>query len=326
MRTRDVHRPGRRKHNDLHTSLNLSPEKPKNAMPESVADIHLVIEAALLSYLPQCQHPGAKGLDNALHYAVFPGGKRIRPILSILGAQVLGADPGLALPAACAVEFTHTSSLIFDDLPCMDDAQIRRGIPVLHHVFGEEVALLAGIALLNQSYAIYGQTPDLIAEATRCIGVDGMVVGQAIDLLSQDGGGEPVDEWQKKQAERNRKTSAMMRLALTAGALACGAAPAEVAPLGDAGQSIGEAYQLADDLLDGERSRNRAEKTLEQNSFHRLSQGTTGEQASLDQINGLIENARDSLQQAYGPATVEGLMASVDTIFAAFGPRKRMAS
>lgn len=295
-------------------------------MPESVADLQIVIEAALLSYLPQCQHPGAKGLDNALHYAVFPGGKRIRPTLSILGAKVLGADPGLALPAACAVEFTHTSSLIFDDLPCMDDAQIRRGIPVLHHVFGEEVALLAGIALLNQSYAIYGQTPELIAEATRCIGVHGMVVGQALDLLSQDGSGEPIDEWEKRQAERNRKTSAMMRLALTAGALACGAEPAEVAPLGAAGQSIGEAYQIADDLLDGEKSRTRAEKTPGQNGCHRLIQGTTGEQASLDQIDGLLEHARFSLHEAYGAATVAELMASVDAIFAAFGPRKRMAS
>jgi geranylgeranyl diphosphate synthase type II len=304
----------------------VSPEKTESAMLKPVADIQRVIEAALLSHLPQCRHPGAKGLDNALHYAVFPGGKRIRPILSILGAKVFGADPRLALPAACGVEFTHTSSLIFDDLPCMDDAQIRRGIPVLHRVFGEEVALLAGIALLNQSYAIFGQTPELIAEATRCIGVDGMVAGQALDLLSQDGDGEPLDEWQKKLAERNRKTSAMMRLALTAGALACGTEPAEVAPLGAAGQSIGEAYQIADDLVDARKSRNCADKTPGQNGRHRrLTHGTTGQQASLDQINGLIEHARHSLHEAYGPSRVAELMACVDPIFAAFGQRKRMA-
>jgi geranylgeranyl diphosphate synthase type II len=295
-------------------------------MLESVADIQRVIEAALLSHLPQCRHPGAKGQDNALHYAVFPGGKRIRPILSILGAKVFGADPRLALPAACAVEFTHTSSLIFDDLPSMDDAQIRRGIPVLHRVFGEEVALLAGIALLNQSYAIFGQTPELIAEATRCIGVDGMVGGQALDLLSQDGGGEVLDEWQKKLAERNRKTSAMMRLALTAGALACGTAPADVAPLGAAGQSIGEAYQIADDLLDAGKSRNRTAKTPGQDDRHRrLTYGMIGQQESLDQINGLIEHALHSLHEAYGPSRVAELMACVDAIFAAFGQRKRMA-
>ena len=287
-------------------------------MLESVADIQHVIEAALLCHLPQCRDPGAKGLDNALHYAVFPGGKKIRPILSILGAKVFGADPRLALPAACAVEFTHTSSLIFDDLPCMDDAQIRRGIPVLHGVYGEEVALLAGIALLNQAYAIFGQTPELIAEATRCIGVEGMIRGQALDLSLQDGGEEPLDEREKKLAARNRKTSAMMRLALTAGALACGTRPAEVAPLGTAGQSIGEAYQIADDLLDAGQSSNCTAKTRGQDDRHRrLTHGAIGQQTSLDQINGLIEHARHSLHEAYGQSRVTGLMAYVDAIFAA---------
>jgi geranylgeranyl diphosphate synthase, type II len=286
-------------------------------MQESFAHLQCIIEAALLSHLPQCRHPGAKALDNALRYAVFPGGKRIRPLLSILAARVFCSDPNLAVPAACGVEFTHTSSLIFDDLPCMDNAQLRRGVPPLHLVYGEEVALLAGIALLNQSYAIFGQSPELIAEATACIGVDGMIGGQALDLSMQEGGEKPLAERLKELAERNRKTSAMMRLALTAGALACGTTQAEVAPLGSAGQSLGEAYQIADDLLDTGISSNSAAKTSGQDErHHRLTHGTIGQQASLQQMDGLIEHARLSLREAYGTSRVAGLMACVDAIFA----------
>jgi geranylgeranyl diphosphate synthase type II len=144
--------------------------------------------------------------------------------------------------AACAVELVHASSLIIDDLPCMDDADLRRGRPALHRVYGEEVALLAGIALLNQAYALFSENPELIREAVECIGVDGMIGGQAIDLCAGPS--------EASLAARDRKTSALMRLALTAGALAAGASRQDVAPLAAAGQQLGQAYQICDDLLD----------------------------------------------------------------------------
>jgi geranylgeranyl diphosphate synthase type II len=281
-------------------------------MQQAIQELQAVIESALLTYLPQCRTLAAKPLDDALHYAVFPGGKRLRPILSLMGARIFSDDPRPALGAACAVEFIHSSSLIFDDLPCMDDAALRRGIPVVHKVFGEEVAMLAGIALLNQSYAIFGRVPALIAEATFCIGTEGMIGGQALDLTRHNGDEQALVERSKNLAERNRKTSAMMRLAMTAGALALGIPAAEVAPLGRAGQSLGEAYQIGDDLLD---ARSSTGKTAGQDKRHqRPTHSLQDEHACLDQIIGLVSDARSSLQSAYGTRCAH-LLTAVDTIF-----------
>src|SRR5580658_165893 len=219
-----------------------TPDRLIGNMSVTEADLVKTIECALLAFLPQCHPDNAGALNDALRYAVFPGGKRLRPILSILGARIFGEPGEPVMRAACAVEFVHTSSLIIDDLPCMDNADLRRGNPALHRVYGDDVALLAGIALLNQAYALFGQSPELIREATECIGVAGMIGGQAIDL------GAGMED--AALAERDRKTSAMMRLAFTAGALAGGASRDEVAPLAAAGQLMGQAYQICDDMLD----------------------------------------------------------------------------
>lgn len=282
-------------------------------MQQAIQELQLVIESALLTQLPQSRHPGAKALDNAIHYAMFPGGKRLRPILALMGARIFSDDPRHALGAACAVEYIHCSSLIFDDLPCMDDAAIRRGIPCVHKVYGEEVAWLAGIALLNQSYALFGKVPALIAEATYCIGTEGMIGGQALDLAPHDGNEEALVERSQNLVERNKKTSAMMRLSLTAGALALGISPAEVAPLGVAGQALGEAYQIADDLLDV----NSTTKPAGQDQrHHRPTSGLFDEKAGFDQVTTLLTGARESIQSAYG-TRAEALLMAIDAIFKA---------
>lgn len=282
-------------------------------MQQAIQELQQVIEAALLAYLPQSRHPGAKSLDQAIHYAMFPGGKRLRPILALMGARIFNDDPREAMGAACAVEYIHCSSLIFDDLPCMDDAAIRRGIPCVHKVYGEEVAWLAGIALLNQSYALFGKVPALIAEATYCIGTEGMIGGQALDLAPHDGNEEALLERSQNLVERNKKTSAMMRLSLTAGALALGIPPAEVAPLGEAGQALGEAYQIGDDLLDIRATSKPAGQDLR---HHRPSAGLLDEKAQFDQVTSLVEGARASLRSAYGERSAALLMA-IDAIFKA---------
>ncbi len=279
-------------------------------MYDDLQELPGAIESALAALLPQSGHKGARQLDDALHYAVFPGGKRLRPMLCLLGARFFGHETEAALPAACAVEFIHTSSLIFDDLPCMDDAQVRRGRPVLHLVYGEDAALLAGIALLNQAYALFGRTPNLIREATECIGVQGMIGGQALDLSL-----EPGDE--DSLLARNRKTSAMMRLALTAGALGCGASPEEVAPLASAGQYLGDAYQIGDDLLDARRTSTHTGKTAGQDRRHnRPSHLRLDEAACHRQLHDLIQQTHKTLEGAYEPARVAELMDFVDSIFA----------
>jgi geranylgeranyl diphosphate synthase type II len=284
-------------------------------MNQTIPDLHRLIESALATHLPRCRLAGAKPLDDALRYVMFPGGKRLRPILAIMGARIFESDPRPALGAACAVEFVHASSLIFDDLPCMDDAAIRRGLPVVHKVFGEEVAWLAGIALLNQAYALFGKVPALIAEATFCIGVEGMIGGQALDLAPHQGDDQDLIERSRDLAERNRKTSAMMRLALTAGALSLGISPEEVAPLGRAGQCLGEAYQIGDDLLDMRRTSDAIGKPSGQDSRHkRPSHGLHDHAAGLDHLQALVAEARIALTSAYGNRSAE-LLASIDAIF-----------
>jgi geranylgeranyl pyrophosphate synthase len=280
-------------------------------MQQAIQALQRDIESALLAHLPQCRHPGAKSLDDAIHYAMFPGGKRLRPVLALMGARIFSDDPREALGAACAVEYIHCSSLIFDDLPCMDDAAIRRGIPCVHKVYGEEVAWLAGIALLNQSYALFGRIPALIAEATHCIGTEGMIGGQALDLTPHDGDPEALLERSQNLAERNKKTSAMMRLSLTAGALALGVPAAEVEILGAAGQALGEAYQIGDDLLDGRAS---GKPAGQDQRHHRPTAGLLDERASFDELTSLVANARQSIQTAYG-ARAGTLLTAVDAIF-----------
>src|SRR5215510_3260320 len=143
-----------------------------------------MIEAALEQSLPLSARHGVERLNEALRAAVFPGGKRWRPILTLLGTMTAGGSAQSALPIACAIEFLHTSSLILDDLPAMDDAQLRRGRAALHLIYGEGLAMLAALALLNQAYALLARagTGRLTEEAARCIGTDGMIGGQAADL------------------------------------------------------------------------------------------------------------------------------------------------
>ncbi|HEX8557541.1 MAG TPA: polyprenyl synthetase family protein [Pyrinomonadaceae bacterium] len=213
-------------------------------------------EAALGGALPTSSLHGAGRFNEALAYAVFPGGKRLRPALALVAANLAGASRAQGLAVACAVEFLHSSSLILDDLPSMDDADLRRSRRALHLVYGEGLAVLAAVALLNRAYALLaeaavacgraGAVESLVCEAARCVGADGMVGGQAVDLeLRADAAGE------RALAARDLKTVALMRLMMTAGALACGADEDDRGALAEFGDCFGRAYQVCDDLLDG---------------------------------------------------------------------------
>jgi geranylgeranyl diphosphate synthase, type II len=212
------------------------------------------IEAALRRSLPVSSLPSAARLNEAVEYAVFPGGKRLRPALSLLASNLVRTERAQGLAIACAVEFLHSSSLILDDLPSMDDADLRRSRPALHLVYGEGIAVLASVALLNQSYALLAGAADacgsemgaaLVREAARCVGPDGMVGGQAVDLETRAGIAGP-----DALACRDLKTVALMRLMMTAGALARGAAAEDACALADFGECFGRAYQVCDDVLD----------------------------------------------------------------------------
>ncbi|MBS1788791.1 MAG: polyprenyl synthetase family protein [Acidobacteria bacterium] len=224
-----------------------------NRLAQFISAHNKMIESALERWLPLSSKTGAERFNQAVRYAVFPGGKRLRPMLTLIGAKLAGGDWQQALPAACAMEFLHTSSLILDDLPAMDDADVRRGRSSVHLVYGESTAMLAALALLNQSYALLAQsthhnpelTHGLILEATECIGPEGMIGGQAIDLELRS-----ATIGEEALTNRNLKTTALMRLTMTAGALSCGATEADVSALAQYGENLGAAYQVCDDLLD----------------------------------------------------------------------------
>ena len=201
--------------------------------------------------------PKATDLAQAMRYAVLGGGKRIRPFLLIQSARLFGVEEKVALDAACALECVHCYSLVHDDLPSMDDDALRRGRPTLHIAFGEATAILAGDALLTFAFEILGDPrsqadPALRAELVlllaRAGGWRGMALGQALDLSTKRQGFGP-DGVANMQA---LKTGALFRFACEAGAVLGRADASDRAALLAYASAFGQAFQLADDLLDAQ--------------------------------------------------------------------------
>ena len=218
------------------------------------------IEKSLREFLPLAPTAISTEFNDAVEYALFSGGKRLRPVLTLLGAELVGGKTENILPAAMAGEFIHTSSLIFDDLPCMDNASERRGKTSLHEKFGEGLAVLVAIGFLNAAYGLvfvnHRETPERAmrahAEIVECVGAAGMVGGQSVDLaLAKSAGAEHFAN-AEYESIRNLKTSALMRLSLRVGAILAGADHLELAHLSRFSQLLGDAYQLSDDLIDFE--------------------------------------------------------------------------
>lgn len=189
-----------------------------------------------------------KTLRDAMEYSLFAGGKRLRPALALGAAELIRGDDTCALPAACAIEMIHTYSLMHDDLPCMDNDDLRRGKPTAHRVFGEAMAILAGDTLLTLAFDVAAQANDIriIREIALASGADGMAGGQVIDLESE--------EKQLTLAElrhlHERKTGALIRASVRCGAMLAGASDAHLLALTAYGEHIGLAFQIADDILD----------------------------------------------------------------------------
>jgi geranylgeranyl diphosphate synthase type II len=200
-------------------------------------------------------------LAAAMRYAVLGPGKRIRPVLALAAAEVVGG-PGAArrtVPAACALEMIHAYSLVHDDLPAMDDDDERRGRPSLHVRYDEALAILAGDALLTEAFAVVARdaasargaaaarTLRVVAEIAAASGADGMVAGQVVDLACEGRSGVTL---RTVEAIHRRKTGALIRCAVRAGAIVAGATPGQLARLTTYGEALGLAFQIADDVLD----------------------------------------------------------------------------
>jgi geranylgeranyl diphosphate synthase type II len=223
------------------------------------------IEQALARFLPQ---PPAcpPGVSDAMRYSLLAGGKRLRSILALAAAETVASGPAsdhaveLALPAACAIEFIHTYSLIHDDLPAMDDDSLRRGRPTNHIVHGEGMAILAGDGLLTEAFALMANEPadpGLASRKLRTIstvavaaGAGGMVGGQALDLDAV--GAAKTFDMTSLQDMHARKTGALIRASAAAGAIMAGASDEVIRAVEEYGKDLGLAFQIVDDILDVE--------------------------------------------------------------------------
>lgn len=194
-------------------------------------------------------------IHQAMRYSVFAGGKRLRPILAIAAGEIFGASESELLPAASALEMIHTYSLIHDDLPAMDNDDLRRGMPTCHVKFGEAMAILAGDALLTQAFVTLADYetshPDrkarVISEVAKAAATkNALIGGQVLDMQSE---GKPVSGQQLEEIHRG-KTGALIRCSIRVGAILGGASEAELNALTVYGEKAGLAFQVADDLLD----------------------------------------------------------------------------
>lgn len=211
-----------------------------------------IIENRLVQLLPRCAN-GQDEVVEAMRYSISNGGKRLRPVLCLEFAKACGADRYDALDFACAVEFVHTYSLIHDDLPCMDNDDMRRGKPSCHKQFGEAVALLAGDALLTQAFQILsGSSLDDSKIASACAllaqnsGVSGMVGGQVIDLKYES----QTPDMKQILAVHRLKTGALIAAACLLGCIAAGADENKIAAASAYAYNLGVAFQIKDDILD----------------------------------------------------------------------------
>lgn len=217
----------------------------------------LSVDAALERLLP-AESVQPSSIHTAMRYSVFAGGKRMRPILCLESARIFASDGTPALHPACAIEFIHTYSLIHDDLPALDNDDLRRGKPTCHKKFGEAIAILAGDGLLTLAFETIGAAPvpaerrvAMLNEIAGGAGtVNGMVGGQVADIEAER---KPVDATMLEYIHRS-KTAALIRASVTAGAFCAGALPDDVARLRRFGETIGWAFQVTDDILDVEES------------------------------------------------------------------------
>src|SRR5579872_1830382 len=226
-------------------------------LPAFFEEDRAAVDAALDRLMPG-ENAQPPSIHRAMRYSVQAGGKRVRPILCLESARIFGADVTTVLPVACALEFIHTYSLIHDDLPALDNDDLRRGKPTCHKKFGEANAILAGDALLTLAFETMANAP---LEAARRVAilshvaasagtVNGMVGGQVADLEAE---GRAIKPEELEYIHRS-KTAALIRAAVVAGAIGGGADDENVARLKRFGETIGWAFQVVDDILDVEES------------------------------------------------------------------------
>ena len=276
-------------------------------LPAYMAERARAVDEALGRFLPAESAP-PETLHRAMRYSVFAGGKRLRPVLVIAGAEAVGGRLDDVMPTACAVEMIHTYSLIHDDLPAMDNDDFRRGVPTNHKVFGEAIAILAGDALLTLAFRLLADNVpvgssgprlrDVLVEVADAAGSAGMVGGQVADIECE---GKPADA-EAVDYIHTHKTAALIRASIRAGAILAGAAPGQLDALGVAGGALGLAFQIMDDILDVTATTEELGKTAGKDQAQQKATypAVHGLEASRSRARALVAEAHAALEP-FGP-------------------------
>ena len=276
----------------------------------AIAALRAATEAALEAALPP-ETAWPETIHRAVRYSLFAGGKRIRPVLVLAAGEAVGAPRAELLPLACAVEMIHTYSLIHDDLPAMDDDDLRRGKPTSHKVFGEAIAILAGDALLTRAFHLLATVPSRVEDAlarrrlaatevlAEACGTGGLIGGQVMDLESE---GRATSAASLERLHR-AKTGALLSACVRGGAILGGARPNELEALSSYAAAIGLAFQVVDDVLDATEDAASLGKTAGKDA--------AAKKATYVSVHG-IERAREM---------ADGLLRDALAAVAPFGPR-----
>lgn len=264
------------------------------------------VEAALDASLAADGYPDK--VYQAMRYSLLAGGKRLRPILCLAACELLGGTEPMAMPTACALEMIHTMSLIHDDLPAMDNDDYRRGQLTNHKVYGEDVAILAGDALLTYAFEyVATQTRDVPADRTlrviadlgKAVGAEGLVGGQIVDLESE---GVADVSLETLNYIHTHKTGALLRVSVTSGAILAGADATQVNTLAQYADRIGLAFQIIDDVLDitatsEELGKSAGKDVTAQKATY---PSIWGLEASKQEAQQLVERAKASVLESFG--------------------------
>lgn len=260
----------------------------------------LLIEDSLKKYFPEERYPEV--IYQAMRHSLFSGGKRFRGILVVESAKALGQEPDYAIATACAVEYIHTYSLIHDDLPSIDDDDLRRGQPTCHVVFGEDMAILAGDALYSEAFRLVsseqksddpGKIVWVIRELAAASGAAGMVGGQVVDIISE---GKKIGEETLKFIHE-KKTGELIKASVRAGAILAGANTTEIDLLTKYAKYLGLAFQITDDILDVTGDTATLGKTVGSDEIRGKATypGLYGLEKAQEMARNVVDNAKDAL-------------------------------
>lgn len=271
---------------------------------KELARLASIVERRMEVLIPP-EHSRPQALHRSMRYSLLAGGKRLRPAIAMLCAGRFGGNEEDALDAACAVEMVHTASLILDDLPSMDDATLRRGHKVNHLVFGEDIAILAAVCLLNRAFGVIARCDRLSAEMKKrvvdvlstAIGSEGVIAGQTEDLIYSD---QEIDFSTLEYIHRN-KTGALFIASAEIGARVAGLGGNELEPVRAYAKNLGLAFQILDDLIDVEQTSERSGKDVGQDAKKTTFVSFSGRAGARALAEELIQVAVAALAP-FGPA------------------------